>query len=179
MGHLQMGICNRIVVEKERMNKLNISIEKVTESLNKNMDMSLFEQNETDQQFIFTISDSIVLEQLYEFLKHQFLLYNQEKPYKECFDSVLKRISECSSLQEIEAIAESKSSPCFQKSIIDDEIMVNEWYWLKVEYTIWVMFVEGKIIMESYNNFLRFLERQVRVSGYKWSISGAFRCFIQ
>ncbi|MFE8698256.1 hypothetical protein ACFYKT_18190 [Cytobacillus sp. FJAT-53684] len=146
--------------------------------MNKDMDISLFEQKETEQQFIFTISDSIVLEQLYGFLKYQFLLYNQEEPYKECFDSVLKRISECVSFKDIEEIAEEKSYPCFQRSVIDDEIEENDWHWLKVEYSIWLMFAEGKIFMEAYNNFLRFIEHQVRVSGYKWSISGAFRCFI-
>jgi hypothetical protein len=176
---LQMGICNRIVIEKERMNKLGISIEKVIETLNKEMDMSLFEQRETEEQFIFTISESIVLEELHEFLQFQFSLYKQEQPYKECFDSVLKVISQRSSLKEIEEVAKNKSFPCFQRSAIDDEIMVNEWYWLRIEYSIWLMFAEGKIFMEAYNNFLRFLEQQVRVSSNNRSIAGAFRCFIE
>lgn len=177
--YLQLGIINRIVVDKERMNKLNIAIEKVIESLNKEMDISLFEQSETKEQFAFKIKESIVLEQLHEFLKNQFLLYNQEQPYKGCFDSILNVISQQSSLQEIEEIAKNKSFPCFQRSVIDDEIMVNDWHWLKVEYSIWLMFAEGKIFMEAYNNFLRFIEHQVRESGKKWSIAGAFRCFIQ
>jgi hypothetical protein len=177
--YLQMGICNRIVIEKERMNKLNISIEKVIESINEEMDISLFEQSETEEQFVFTINESIVLEQLQVFLMFLFSLYTQENPYKESFDTVLKMVSECSSLQEIEEMAKNKSFPCFQRNIIDDELMVNEWYWLRIEYSIWVMFVEGKIYMESYNNFLRFLERQVREVGKEWTISGVFRCFIQ
>jgi hypothetical protein len=174
-----MGLCNRIVVEKDRMNKLSIPLEKVIESLSKEMDMSLFEQRETEDHFVFTISETIVKEQIYQFIQFQFLLYNQEQPYKECFDSVLKVISQRSSLQEIEEVAKNKSFPCFQLSVIDDEIRVNDWYWLRIEYSIWLMFAEGKIFMEAYNNFLRFLEHQVRVSSEKWSISGAFRCFIQ
>lgn len=177
--YLQMGICNRIVIDKESMNKLNISIEKVIESINKEMDISLFERSETENQFIFTIRDAIVTEQLLEFMRFQYSLYDQEEPYKQCFESVLKMVSESSTLQEIEGIAKDKSFACFQNSVIDDEIMVNEWYWLRIEYSVWVMFVEGKIYMEAYSNFLRYLEHHVRVSSNKWPIARAFRCFIQ
>jgi hypothetical protein len=83
-------------------------------------------------------------------------------------------ISVRSSLQEIEEMAKDKSFPCFQRSVIDDEILVNEWYWLRIEYSIWVMFAEGKIIMEVCKNFLRFFENQVRISSNKWSIQGHF-----
>jgi hypothetical protein len=114
---LQMGICNRIVVEKERMNKLSICIEKVIESLNKEIDMSLFEQSETEEHLVFTISESIVLEQLQSFLKFMFSLYNQEKPYKESFDTVLKMVSERSSLQEVEEMAEKKSFPAVNQNM--------------------------------------------------------------
>lgn len=38
--------------------------------------------------------------------------------------------------------------------------------------------VEGKIIMEGYKPFLEFIEKQVRESGKRWAIVGAFKCFI-
>lgn len=176
--YLQMGICNRIAIDKDRINKLNITIEEVIESLKNDMDMSLFALRETEEQFVFTISESIAMGQLHQFLQFQYSLYNQEQLYKKCFSSVLEVIAECSSLQEIEGLAESKSFPCFQTSIIDEEIKVSDWNWLRIEYNIWLIFAEGKIYMEAYNNFLRFLEHQIRASS-KWTISGGFRCFIQ
>lgn len=176
--YLHMGLCNRIVIEKERMAKLNVSIEIVIKALNSVIDMSLFELGEPEEQYVFTIKESIVLEQLYQFLQLQFSLYNQQDPYKGCFNKILTAVAEISSLHDIEELAKTKSFPCFQKQVINDEILINEWHWLKVEYEMWIMFVEGKLFMETYNNFLRFIEKQVRVSSEKWLISGAFRCFI-
>jgi hypothetical protein len=176
--YLHMGLCNRIVIGKERMAKLNVSIEIVIKALNSVIDMSLFELGEPEDHYVFTIKESIVLEQLYQFLRVQFSLYNQQDSYKRCFNEVLTAVAEISSLQDVEELVNKKSFPCFQRNVINEEILVNEWYWLKVEYDMWIMFVEGKLFMETYNNFLRFLEKQVRVSSEKWSISGAFRCFI-
>ncbi|MCM3390248.1 hypothetical protein M3649_19300 [Ureibacillus chungkukjangi] len=174
--YLQMGICNQIVIDKD--NKLNIALEQVIESLQQDMDMSLFELIETEEQFVFNIKESIVMEHLHPFLQFQYSLYDQEEPYKKCFSSVLHAITECCSLQAIEEIANRNGSPCFQTSIIDDEIKISDWEWLRVEYTIWVMFAEGKIYMEAYEYFLRFLQNLTKASN-KSEISGAFRCFIQ
>jgi hypothetical protein len=41
------------------------------------------------------------------------------------------------------------------------------------------MFYEGKIIMEDYDSFLRYLENVIRAASQQWSISRAFCCFIQ
>jgi len=175
--YLQLGICSRIVIQKERTAKLNVSIEKVTEALDKVMDMSLFERGDTEEQYIFTIKEFIVLDQLNQFLEFQFSLYPQQH-YKESFETALKAVSEQSSLQNILELAKARKFSCFQRNIITDEILVNDWHGLKVEYDMWIMFVEGKLVMETYNNFLRYFEKQVRTSSKNWSISGAFRCFI-
>jgi hypothetical protein len=177
--YLQMGLCNRIVISKDRMSQLNISLEKVVKSLNQEMDMSLYEVSEKEDAFIFTLNEPLVLEQLVGFLQSQFELYIQVKSYTDDFELVIKMISELNSIEEIEELAKSKSIRCFQRSVIDDEISVNAWHWLKVEYSLWLIFIEGKIFLECYNNFLRFIENQVRKTSKNLSIAGAFRCFIQ
>jgi hypothetical protein len=62
------------------MNKLRVALDSLIDSLNNAMDMTLFEQKETEEEFIFTIKEAIVKEELRDFLQFQFLLYNQEEP---------------------------------------------------------------------------------------------------
>ncbi|MBP3041143.1 hypothetical protein J9303_16895 [Bacillaceae bacterium Marseille-Q3522] len=181
--YLQMGICNRIFVKKDRINKLNTTLEKVIEALNKEMDMSLYDQSETEDEFVFSLKDKIISEQLLDFLRFQYSLYTQEEPYTNCFNTVLKMISEHNSFEQIEEILSKKSFPCFQSSNVFDQIKVNvqDWIydWIYIEYSLWLLFLEGKIFLESYNDFFRYLENQVREASKKWSIAGAFRCFIE
>jgi hypothetical protein len=177
--YMQLGICNRIIIGKERLSQLNLTIEKVIEALSHGLDMSLYEQSETENSLVFSLKESIVMEELVSFLRSQYELYIQEKPYTDDFELAVTMISELNSIEEIEELAKGKSIRCFQRSVIDDEISINDWHWLRVEYSLWLMFVEGKIIMECYNNFLKFTENQVRKTSKELAIAGAFRCFIQ
>jgi hypothetical protein len=176
--YLKMGICNRIVVNKNEVAKHRLSLDTLIESLNCEMDMSLFEMGETEEEYIFTIKESIVSDQLLDFISFQYSLYNQEDPYRKSFDTALQLISEFSTIKEIDGLARKKSLPCFQFSKIDHEIKVKGWDWLRTEVSIWLLFAEGKIIMESYSNFLRFMDRQIREASKNLSISRTFRCFI-
>jgi hypothetical protein len=136
----------------------------------------LFDLREDEKYIRFEIKESIVQEQLYEFLKYQFTLY--EKSDVEGFESTLKAISEKHSLQEIVAMADENSFRYLQSSKIYDEIQVSSWDWLRIEVSMLVFFVEGKIFMEGYGQFLRYLENVIRASSGRWPIAGAFRAFI-
>lgn len=176
--YLQMGICYQMEIDKKRLDKLGITFEKLTNELKKQFDLSLYELNETQDEIIFEIKESVVLAQLQEFMKFQYSLYPQEKPYVDCFKSAMETIGGLSSFQEIVEVAEEKKFPCFQSNVLTDEVKVSVWNSLSVGISMLVFFVEGKIIMEGYNSFLRFIENNIRESGKKWSITGAFRCFI-
>jgi len=41
-----------------------------------------------------------------------------------------------------------------------------------------VFFIEGKIYMEGYGAFLKYIENNIRESSKKWKIAGTFKCFI-
>jgi len=176
--YLQMGICYRIKVDKKRLDKLGVTFEKLKNELNKHFDLSLYDLNETQDEIIFGLKESVVLEQLQEFMQFQYLMYPQEQPYIDCFKSAIEIIGELSSLQEIVEVAEEKKFSCFQSNTITDVVKVSSWNSLSVGISMLVFFVEGKILMEGYNSFLRFIENNIRESGKKWSITGAFRCFI-
>lgn len=176
--YLQMGICYRMEIDKKSMDRLDLTYEKLVNELNKQIDMSLFNCGETQDKLTFEIKES-VLEQLQEFMQFQYSLYPQKKPYIDCFKLSVELIGGLSSFQEIIQVAEEKNLPCFQSNVITNEIKVLPWgYWLKIDISMLVFFVEGKIIMEGYNSFLRFIENIVRESSERWSIAGAFKCYI-
>ncbi len=176
--YLQMGIGYRMEIDKNRLDKLGLTIEKLLNRLNEQMDMSLFNCGETQEKIIFEIKESVVSEQLQEFMEFQYSLYSQEKTYVDCFKLATEMIRELSSLQEIVEVAEEGRFPCFQSNRITDEIKVSAWGWLEIDISMFVFFVEGKIFMEGYNSLLKFIENNVRQSGGKWTIAGAFKCFI-
>lgn len=175
--YLQMGICYRMEIDKKRLDKLGITFEKLTNELKKQFDLSLYELNETQDEIIFEIKESI-LEQLQDFMQFQYSMYPQEKPYVECFKFATEAIRKLSTLKETVELANEGRFPCFQSSVITDEIKVSAWDWLKIDISLFALFVEGKIYMEGYNSFLRFIENNVRELSKKWSIAGAFKCYI-
>ncbi|MEI2368012.1 hypothetical protein [Niallia circulans] len=176
--YLQMGICYRMEIDKKRLDKLGIPFEKLAVELNKHFDLSLYDLDESQDELIFEIKEAVILEQLLEFTQFQYSMYPQEQPYVECFKSATESIRKLSTLKETVELANEGRFPCFQSSVITDEIKVSAWDWLKIDISLFALFVEGKIYMEGYNSFLRFIENNIRESGKKWSIAGAFRCFI-
>ncbi|MFK5707542.1 hypothetical protein [Lysinibacillus boronitolerans] len=176
--YLQMGIGYRMEIDKKRLDKVGVTIEKLEIELNKYFDMSLYDFNETHDKIIFEIKESVVLEQLQEFIQYQYSMYPQEQPYTDCSKSAVEIIGELSTFQEIVQVAEEGNFPCFQSSIITDEIKISAWNWLEIEISMFVFFVEGKIFMEGYNSFLRYIENNIRELSKKWGIAGAFKCFI-
>lgn len=175
--YLQMGICYRLEVDKKRLDKLEVTLERLIKELNKHLDITLYEINETHEEVIFEIKESVVLE-LQGFMEFQYSMYPQEQQYIDCFKSAVETIGGLSSFQEIVQVAEEGNFPCFQSNVIIDEIKISAWNWLEIEISMFVFFVEGKIFMEGYNFFLRYIENNVRESSREWGIAGAFRCYI-
>ncbi|MEK4339113.1 hypothetical protein [Brevibacillus sp. FSL L8-0710] len=174
--YLQLGIVHRLSVSKEKMNSMGLSVEKVKDELNKEVDMALYDLDENDDLVNFMLKDSIVMEQLGNFLQYQYSLYDQNEDSH--FESAIQAISEMSYLQQIVGLAEEKRFPCFQNNRIVHDIQVSNWKSLRVEISLFVLFVESKTYMECYSSFLKYLTNVVRESSKHWSLSGVFGCFI-
>ncbi|MCC0566263.1 hypothetical protein [Brevibacillus borstelensis] len=172
--YLQAGICYEISVRKREFAGV-LTTEQLYEELNKEIDMSIFNVEETDEHVRFLIKEEIVLEQLYEFMQQQFLLYN--KSYANEFESILLEISQKKSLTEIVELAKEKKSRFFQESDVYQHFTVFSWKSVGAKVSMLTFFVEGKILMECYGDFLQYLENLVR-SNSKHAIAGAFRAFI-
>ncbi|NRD76581.1 hypothetical protein HPT25_03630 [Bacillus sp. BRMEA1] len=176
--YLQMGICYRMEIDKKRLDKLGVTFEKLKNELNKQFDLSLYELNETQDELVFEIKKGVILEQLLEFMQFEYSMYPQQEPYADCFKSAVETIGGLSSFEEIVEVAEEKKYPCFQSNVITSEIKVD-WNLLKMDISMFVLFLDGKIIMEGYNSFLRYIENNVRELSKKWTLAGAFKCYIE
>ncbi len=176
--YVNMGICHQIEINKGAIVNLKITDQELLEFLNNEMDLKLYDRFEQDEKIIFKIKENIILDQLHDFLKFQFSLYDRKGDYKEEFDSVLRSLSHTLSLQEIVAMVEKRSVPFFRGNKVDHVIPVSYSRTLRIQLTMIVIFMEGKIQMEGYRSFLKFIEVTVREACNQWSVSGAFRCLI-
>ncbi|WP_071458584.1 hypothetical protein [Bacillus massilinigeriensis] len=66
-------------IDKKRLDKLGITYGRLTNELNKDFDLSLYNINETQHEIIIGIKESVVLEQLQEFMQFQYSMYPQEQ----------------------------------------------------------------------------------------------------
>jgi hypothetical protein len=174
--YLQLGICHRITFDKKQLKKLDLTTNDVAEKLSEKMDMALFTCHEDEEEITFVLKEPVLVEQLHDFLKSQFALYST-KENQEHFNSILRDISNLQSMLEIVELAKEGSTPNFINNSINEHIEMAPWKRIRVELSLIVILVEGKIIMEDYNDLLHYLENLVRAnSGFP--IAGAFRAII-
>ncbi|WP_339298075.1 hypothetical protein MKY92_25290 [Paenibacillus sp. FSL R5-0623] len=171
--YLQMGICHQMLIGKREIEKT--TIEKITGELGKLVNLELFDFEESEENVSFIIKESVVQEQLHMFLSEQFSLYDQS--YAEDFSELLPEIEKRKLLVEIIELAEEKEFRFFQHNNVYDNIEISPWQTAQVDTSLLAIFIEGKLLMESYNSFLRYWENLVRASSSQ-AISGAFRAFI-
>ncbi|WP_405157918.1 hypothetical protein [Paenibacillus sp. FSL H8-0283] len=171
--YLQMGICHQMLIGKREIGKT--TIDNIKGELGKLVNLELFDFEESEENVSFIIKESVVQEQLHMFLSEQFALY--EQVYKEDFSEALSEIAKRQSLGEIIELAEEKEFRFFQHNNVHDSIEISPWQTAQVDTSLFLIFIEGKLLMESYNSFLCYLEKLVR-SNSSQAISGAFRAFI-
>ncbi|MDP4096391.1 hypothetical protein OIN60_06365 [Paenibacillus sp. P96] len=173
--YLQLGICHSVTVDKEQLKQHGLAESDVAMKLGEKMDMALFTCHEAEETVRFTLRESIVLEQLHDFLQGQYSMYPAEGDQ---FNPILIKLSKMQSMQEIVELAERQTLQHFQNNSIYEYIEAGPWNRVRLRLSLFVFFIEGKILMEGYNYFLGYLENMVR-SNSQYPIAGAFRAVIQ
>jgi hypothetical protein len=171
--YLQMGICYDFSAYKSS----SFTADDIADMLSKDVDISLYTCHETEKEIHFQINEQIVMEQLHDFTKFQFSLYYSKNS---SYEEELTAISNSSSFQELIQLAREYELGRFQDSEIVYSYQVPDSRGsIRINVSMFTMFYEGKIIMEDYDSFLRYLENVIRAASQQWSISRAFCCFIQ
>jgi len=127
----------------------------------KEIPLNLYEVEETEATYSFTLKDDILeASELIKFLMDQYKLLNvQEKTSKE----IIARLKNISKVEDIINLAKEKSYPNFQYSTVIGYLYCGEWHHrLMAKYGLLDFYVEGKIIMECYNDFLHYIESLIK-----------------
>jgi hypothetical protein len=177
--YLQGGICYEIVINREDLLKCNLNNDELDHVLCKEVELSLFNKYDTESEIRYLINEQMILQQLYGFMRSLLAIYSEDDAYLVGdIESALAMIEQRTSLKEMIALANEKKYAFFQNNTIVRHVKLNHWDYLRIEMKMIVMILEGKIYMEGYNEFLRFIEALVKRTSKEWEIGGAFRVFI-
>lgn len=90
---------------------------------------------------------------MYKFLNEQFALYDER--YKDEFSSVLSGVADKQSLDQIVELEKEKRFRFFQHNKVYDYVEISPWRTVRVQTSLLIIFLEGKLLMECYDSYLR------------------------
>lgn len=159
--YVEAGVCFSIRISKKQMESNKISYEEALEGLSKELSLNSYDIQEVESGYIFNLKDEVLEKgKLIEFLMEQYKLFNAHKDKSE---QIINKLKELNNANDIIEFAEQKKYENFQYSSIYDNIYCGEWqHRLMVEYELIVFLVAGKIMMEGYKGFLRYIENLIR-----------------
>lgn len=159
--YIQAGICHGIMVRKKEMEQNRVTFEEFKEGLGKEVSLDLYEIDEVENGYIFYLKDEVLENgELVKFLSEQYELLNINKDRAEKIIDSLKGLSKADDIIEL---AEQKSYENFYYSSIYDNIYCTIWKRrVMVEYELMIFMVEGKIMMECYRRFLKYIENLIK-----------------
>lgn len=174
--YIQAGICYRIKVSKREMELSKVSYDDIIEALTKEIPIDLYKVDEVESGYIFSLKDEILENgNLPEFLMEQYKLLNADEDRVE---DIIDKLKDLSKANDIINFAKEKRYQNFQYSCVYDNIYCTIWrHRVMAEYESIIFMTEGKIIMECYRNFLRYIENIIKNENVH-TISQAVKVFI-
>ena len=159
--YIQVGTCGRIIIPKPNYLYYKLSIDDVRKSLERNIDLSKYHLVELDDQIQFILyDDAIANGQVAEFFQRQYGLVEDSDPK---LKEIVKRLQSVKSLADLDQLAWDNGCYQFQSTKVYSEIYcTSARYDLLAVYQLFAFLYEGKIIMEGYNRFLKYIENQIK-----------------
>jgi hypothetical protein len=163
-------------VGKAEIAQNNSSIEEVMEGLgNEQLDLSLFDKEENEKAYYWSLKEDMVATGMIPFLKAFYKDYYKDP---QLYQKVIELLEAGRDWQEL---AKGKSEVAFQEDRYAPNIYVPTKQWRK-EVPIKCMAVhlalEGKIMAESYGKAFRFLTQCMQEKYSEYAIAGALRLYI-
>jgi len=174
--YIQEGICYKVKVSKSRMENNKINYEEVMEGLVKQIPLKSYDVSETENNYSFTLKDDMLENgQLIEFLTEQYKLLNvNENESKEIFAT----LNDLKKSDDIIKFAKKKAYENFHFSTIYYNLDCGKWRKsIMVEYELVNFYIVGKIQMECYNGFLKYIEMLIKLNN-KYKVSEAVKILI-
>lgn len=179
--YLINGIVHDIFIEKKQIKTKRLAIDKVIDQLGKEVNINLYNFNTDRDNYLWRVKPEIFDSKLVAFLDDQFRMYCDEKDLH--MQETIKELGNIKTSNEIIELAKSKQLVHFQwvDSIIEHMKVPQENGFdtdVSVNYCLISYFLDGKIIMECYENILKYFERNVRLQRKKYPIVDCIKVMI-
>ena len=180
--YLATGIVRSMSIAKRSMNNnFDLRLDNVLVQLRKEVNLDYYSFSEDDEGYYWKINPSILEGNLVEFLEEQFLMYEDTKdPY---LQEAIDKIKEAKTGEQIIQLAEDRSLSRFQ--LVDNldahmRVVSDKGFntYVLVYYKLIAFFLDGKILMECWNNILRYFGRNIRLQREKYPIADCVKVMI-
>lgn len=155
--YIQLGICCKATISKRQMEE-SVTYEQLIEEMNKEINLDLYDITEDEEEYVFILkNENLKKGDLIKFLQEQYeLCYAEKDDVKEIIDILEKTDNS----NDIISIAKEKKYQNFQyNDYVYENIYCTKWrHRISVQYELIVYFIQGKILMECYYDFLRYIE---------------------
>jgi hypothetical protein len=175
----KMRIQKRDMFSRRYVIKDKFPMENIVKSLQKEVNMDHYVFGEDENSIIWEIKPEMLEGSFVEFLETQFKMYNEEMNVQE----VISRIKEAKTGKKIIELAKKKSLCNFKMAdYILDSLSVLHATGLSdhitVNYHLMTFFIDGKIIMECYDNILHYFEKAIRLQEDKYPVVTCLKTMI-
>lgn len=178
--YLCIGLKTRLKANKEEMGKTAEKIAEAKSFLENNyIYTGLYDLEETDKEYIYTLKEEIMKWEFIPFLKAFYRIRYDETGSSCNNDYVIKELLQHSTVEEWMRIAQEKRYESYQ---IDSHIGVvrmesfNNRFYVTVENLI--LSIDGKILMECYDDLFRFFTCCVKKRLEAFKLSDAILVYI-
>jgi hypothetical protein len=175
--YLAIGLVTTIRVEKSAVEKAALTTKVLKEKMATSFSFvaDLYSLGEDDEYYVFTLKKVIFHGQLQPFLASFYPTFYDDKTY---YDNVLLQLKEMAPEQWLEW-ADSKSECAFQFDSygMSDYVSVG-FTRLKFDYESVMLSMQGKVLMEEYNQVFKFFNYTMKQTFKSFPLSGALRVYI-
>ena len=179
--YLFTGIVQHIFVNRETTLKSGLTLDNLTAELRQSVNIAYFDFSEDQEYYYWHLKPTVLEGNLAEFLEMQYRMYEGEIDQEE--QTVLERVRLAKNGDEIITLASSKELTQFKLvTNITDCLRIKRDNGFdahaKVRYHLMAFFMDGKIIMECYDNILNYFEKNIRLQKMQYPIAECVRVMI-
>ncbi|MCL4555827.1 MAG: hypothetical protein M1572_02925 [Gammaproteobacteria bacterium] len=182
-NYLATGIVFEMTVSKKSKNGIAVALEDVFEKLarDRGFNPALYDVIDDETETVFRLKSDLLEQQLPSFLQDYYALMYASKVESDENGSDVIAALEGKVTDEMLALAKSKSHTMFQLDTHHDMLYFRDKDFrpsLTVRYTIIILSIEGKAIMECYGTHFRFFKKCMLVAFSQHPIISTVQVFL-
>ena len=173
--YLITGIVYRICLGRDRGEK---HLPQVMTELNNVINLNKYTYSETKHYYLWEIKEEHLIEDLVPFLKEQYMMYDSSVKHTQ----VIEALSLLQTGKEVKEYVEQCKSQEYtfilDKELLDYVDVGGFGRFAEVRYELIRIFLDGKILMECYNNIFRYITKAIQLQKEKYRIADCVRVMI-